>query len=345
MSKIHNAFTVLMGIPTPVVAAPMAGASGGALAAQASAAGAFGFIGAGYLTSTGIQEELSIARAQLHLSETDTLPIGVGYLGWQLEKDPSSAIDLLNVALSNRVRAIWLAFGNNIGRWIEYVRSYDASSGRNHKTLIFLPISSVDAALTAIHDWKVDILVAQGSESGGHGYRVAPPLLTLVPAVLAVLPKEGPPLLAAGGLSTGGHIASLLTLGTSGVVLGTRFLMTKESFYNEVQKKMLVAANASSTVRTMSFDLARGTLDWPEGIDGRAIYNRTVKDIDDGVDVEIVRENWDKARQNGDADRILVWAGTGVELITEIQSTQDVVWELHADMMKYLSLVSALIAT
>jgi nitronate monooxygenase len=66
MSKIHNAFTVLMGgcfhllfvmdlsevcgftgIPTPIVAAPMAGAGGGALAAQASAAGAFGFIGAG----------------------------------------------------------------------------------------------------------------------------------------------------------------------------------------------------------------------------------------------------------------------------------------------------------
>jgi nitronate monooxygenase len=143
-----------------------------------------------------------------------------------------------------------------------------------------------------------------------------------VPAVLAVLPKDGPPLLAAGGLSTGGHIASLLTLGASGVVLGTRFLMTKESFYNEAQKKMLVAANANSTVRTMAFDRARGTLDWPEGVDGRAIYNRTVKDIDDGVDVEIVRENFNRAIRNGDPERILTWAGTGVELVTEIQTAQ-----------------------
>lgn len=143
-----------------------------------------------------------------------------------------------------------------------------------------------------------------------------------MPAVLAVLPKDGPPLLAAGGLSTGGHIASLLTLGASGVVLGTRFLMTKESFYNEAQKKMLVAANANSTVRTMAFDRARGTLDWPEGVDGRAIYNRTVKDIDDGVDVEIVRENFNRAIRNGDPERILTWAGTGVELVTEIQTAQ-----------------------
>jgi len=143
-----------------------------------------------------------------------------------------------------------------------------------------------------------------------------------VPSILAVLPKDGPPLLAAGGLSTGGHVASFLALGASGVVLGTRFLMTKESFYNEVQKKMLVAADANSTVRTMAFDRARGTLDWPEGVNGRAIYNKTVEDMDDGVDVEIVRENFNKAIQIGDADRMLTWAGTGVELVTEIQTAQ-----------------------
>jgi len=140
----------------------MAGASGGALAAQTSAAGAFGFIGAGYLTSSRLQQELSLARAQLHLSESDPLPVGVGYLAWQLEKDPAYAADVLNVALSNRVQAIWLAFGNNIGRWIEYVRSYDASSGRRPRTHIFVQISSVEEARTAIWDWEVDVLVAQG---------------------------------------------------------------------------------------------------------------------------------------------------------------------------------------
>lgn len=345
MSKIHNAFTVLMGIPTPIVAAPMAGAGGGALAAQTSAAGAFGFIGAGYLTASRIQEELSLARAQLLLSDTDPLPIGVGYLAWQLEKDPASAVGLLNVSLSNRVQAIWLAFGNSIDRWIDHIRSYDASSGRAQKTLIFVQVPSAKEALIAIQDWKVDVLVAQGSESGGHGYSAAPPLLTLVPSILAVLPKDGPPLLAAGGLSTGGHVASLLTLGVSGVVLGTRFLMTKESFYNEVQKNVLVMASANDTVRTTAFDRARGTLDWPEGVNGRAIYNKTVKDVDDGADIEIVREKFNKATRDRDPGRMLVWAGTGVDLVTELQTAQDVVRELHADMMEHLSFVSTLIAT
>jgi nitronate monooxygenase len=345
MSKIHNAFTVLMGIPTPIVAAPMAGASGGALAAQASAAGAFGFIGAGYLSSSRIQEELSLARAQLLLSDTDPLPIGVGYLAWQLEKDPSTGVGLLNVSLSNKVQAIWLAFGNNIDRWIEHIRSYDASSGRENKTLIFVQVSSVKEALIAIQDWKVDVLVAQGSESGGHGYSAAPPLLTLVPSILAVLDKDGPPVLAAGGLATGGHVASLLALGASGVVLGTRFLVTKESFYNEAQKNVLITASGNMTVRTTAFDRARGTLDWPEGVDGRAVYNKTVKDVDDGVDIEIVRDKFNRATEDKDPDRMLVWSGTGVDLITEIQTTQDVVRELHTDMMEHLRFVSTLIAT
>lgn len=114
------------------------------------------------MTPSRIQDELSLARAQLLLSDEDPLPIGVGYLAWQLEKDVSSGVDLLDVSLSNRVQAIWLAFGNNINRWIEYIRSYDASSGRERKTLIFVQVSSVKEALVAVQEWKVDVLVAQG---------------------------------------------------------------------------------------------------------------------------------------------------------------------------------------
>lgn len=143
-----------------------------------------------------------------------------------------------------------------------------------------------------------------------------------MPSILAVLPHDAPPLLAAGGLSTGGHVASLLVLGVSGVVLGTRFLVTEESCYNEVQKNVLVMASGNATVRTTAFDRARGTLDWPEGVDGRAIYNKTVADVDGGVDIKTVQENFNKATQDRDPDRMLVWAGTGVDLVTEIQTAQ-----------------------
>ena len=84
---------------------------------------------------------------------------------------------------------------------------------------------------------------------------------------------NGPPLLAAGGISSGSQIASLLTLGASGVVLGTLFLLSPESLYSNAQRQALLDAESSQSVRTMAFDHARNTLGWPEGIDGRGLRN------------------------------------------------------------------------
>lgn len=137
-----------------------------------------------------------------------------------------------------------------------------------------------------------------------------------------MLPKDGPPVLAAGGLVTGGQIASLLVLGAAGAVLGTRFLMTPECLYSDAQKRALIAAKSNVTVRTMAFDHARGTLDWPAGIDGRALYNNTVKDVDDGVNMDAVREKFQEGVRKGDPDRMLVWSGMGVGLVSEIKSAE-----------------------
>ncbi len=96
------------------------------------------------------------------------LQIGVGFLCWYLEKNEPQGEKLIRVALDNRVTAIWLAFGNNLPKWIQLVRDYDATNGI--KTLIFVQLSSVEDARVAIHDWKVDVIVAQG---------FIPPVLTL----------------------------------------------------------------------------------------------------------------------------------------------------------------------
>lgn len=147
-------------------------------------------------------------------------------------------------------------------------------------------------------------------------------MFTLVSSILAALPKDGPPLLAAGGVVNGRQIASLLVLGAAGVVLGTRFLMTPESLYSDAQKEALVAAKSDMTVRTMAFDRARGTLEWPAGVDGRGLYNNTVKDVDSGVDVEIVKEKFQEGVRNSDPNRMLVWSGMGVGLISEIKGAK-----------------------
>ncbi|KIJ62004.1 hypothetical protein HYDPIDRAFT_176760 [Hydnomerulius pinastri MD-312] len=340
--SINTSLTRLLGVKTPVVAAPMAGASGGALAAQVTAAGAFGFMATGYISVERLVNELSLVRGMLNLAPSEPLPIGVGYLGWQLEESTASAEALLSAALDNHVQAIWLAFGNNLYQWITYIRSYDAEHKRSPPTTIFVQVASAKDALVAIHDWKIDVLVAQGNESGGHGYGSAPPLLTLVPSILAALPKGGPPLLAAGGLMIGSQVASLLVLGAAGAVLGTRFLMTPESQYTDAQKRALVAAKSDATVRTMAFDRARGTLGWPTGVDGRGLYNSTVKDLDSGVDIETVKAKFDDGVRNGNPDRMLVWAGTGIGLISEIKEAKEIVRELHADIVEHLKLASEL---
>lgn len=130
------------------------------------------------------------------------------------------------------------------------------------------------------------------------------------------------PILAAGGLSNGAHVASFLTLGASGAVLGTRFLLTPESRYTTAQKQALLAATNSSTVRTLTFDRARGTLEWPCGVDGRALFNDTVKDDNNGVSIASIKEKFIEGVAKDDANRMLVWAGTGVGLMTEIKDAK-----------------------
>ncbi|KAH0836581.1 NPD-domain-containing protein [Lanmaoa asiatica] len=320
----------------------MAGASGGLLAAHVTAGGGFGFLSAGYRSAESLIDELSLARGLLQLTPSDPLPIGVGYLGWQLEQSTAKPEIMLSAALDNHVQAIWLAFGNNLKEWIKFIRNYDAEHKRVCQTTIFVQVSSVEEALVASDEWKVDVLVAQGNESGGHGYHSSPPLFTLVTSILAVLPKGGPPLLAAGGLVTGSQIASFLVLGAAGAVLGTRFLMTPESLYSDAQKKALVVAKSDMTVRTMAFDRARGTLDWPAGVDGRGLYNNTVKDVESGVDIEGVKEKFKEGVRDGDPDRMLVWSGMGVGLVSEIKGAKEVVQELHDDILQRLKVASEL---
>jgi len=342
MTRLNTKLTRLLRIRTPVVSAPMAGASGGALAAHVSLGGGFGFLSAGYDSSEHFKSQVSLARSTLQRNPNDKLPIGVGFLGWQLEKPDSPVLESLAATLSENVEAVWFAFGQDLGRWIKTVRDHDEKMKKGKKTVIFVQICSIEEALVAINDWKVDVLVVQGIESGGHGANYALPLFTLLPLVLSVVPNGGPPVLAAGGLANGYQVASLLNLGASGAVLGTRFLLASESLYNDSQKQALIAAKSAASVRTMAFDHARGTLGWPHGIDGRGLWNSTVEDYEKGVDIKILQAKFTEGTRNGDADRIVVWAGTGVGLMDKIQPAEIIVEELHRQCVECLKAASLL---
>ncbi|TFK26161.1 NPD-domain-containing protein, partial [Coprinopsis marcescibilis] len=313
----------------------------GALAAQVTTAGGFGFLATGYSPTSKLRAELDIARSVVQPNEKGVLPIGVGFLGWLLDKSEATSEEQLSLVLDYHVQAIWLAFGDRLDHWVDRIRKLNEDKG-GHRVLLFIQVGSVREAEYAANILKADVVVAQGKEAGGHGSAQGLSLLTLLPSILAALSPSGTPVLAAGGLATGSHMASLLALGASGIVLGTRYLLAPESLYSDAQRKALLEAESTQSVRTMAFDEARNTLGWPKGIDGRALLNDTVADYNRGEDVHILRKKYTEAEKASDTNRTVTWAGAGVGLMTKIQSAKDITAEVHQECLDRLDAVSKL---
>lgn len=83
-----------------------------------------------------------------------------------------------------------------------------------------------------------------------------------------------------------------------------------------------MTASSESTVRTLAFDQARGTLGWPQGIDGRGVRNAIVDQFEVGLSVEELRTRVEEGTSRGDPDYMITWAGTGVGDMTEIKGAK-----------------------
>ena len=93
----------------------------------------------------------------------------------------------------------------------------------------------------------VDMLIAQGSEAGGHTGTVS--TLVLVPEVIELVAGRVP-VLAAGGIVTGGQMAAMMALGAAGAWTGSVWLTTEEAETAPATKEKMLKATASDTVRS-----------------------------------------------------------------------------------------------
>lgn len=153
----------------PIVLAPMAGASGGALAAAVHQGGGFGFIAAGHTPPGHLIKEIAVARSALSLPASAPLPLGIGLLLWRLEAphgDPALAQAFLNVVLDAKPAAIWLSFGADFGGWVKRIRGMEKERG-GPRSKIFIMIGSKEAGLEA-RGLDIDVVVAQGELSHWH---------------------------------------------------------------------------------------------------------------------------------------------------------------------------------
>jgi len=93
----------------------------------------------------------------------------------------------------------------------------------------------------------------------------------------------------------------------------------------------------------MAFDEARNTLEWPQGVDGRGLRNATVADYEAGLgDTTGRQDTYARAEKQGDAERLIVWAGTGVGNMDKISPAGEVVRELEQEAIESLERVRSM---
>src|SRR5207249_4442653 len=116
-----------------------------------------------------------------------------------------------------------------------------------------------------------DVIVAQGTEGGGHvGWMAS---MTLLPMIVDAVGST--PVVAAGGIADGRGLAAALALGAQGALLGTRFLATKESPLHPSCKQAALDSDGHDTVLAEIPDVARDNV-WP-GAMARALRNEFIE--------------------------------------------------------------------
>jgi nitronate monooxygenase len=285
------------------------------LSLAVSNAGGFGILGGGYGNADWLARELQpLADAK----QARALRFGVGFITWSLAKQPQ----LLDQALAARPDAVWLSFGDP-SPFVDKIKAADA--------LLICQVQSVEMARQAVAK-GADIIVAQGSEAGGHG--IACGSIALVPAVVDAV-GHNIPVAMAGGVGDGRALAAALMLGAQGVVLGTRFYVSEEAAGHPDAKARIVAATGDDTVRGVVFDISRRNV-WPAPYTGRCLMNNHAREWT-GRELELMRHmhevapRYRAAQERGDFDVAAVIAGEVAGLIYDVPPAADIVERIVAE--------------
>lgn len=298
---IPTRLTERLGIRHPIVCAPMDIVAGGRLAAAVSAAGGLGMLGGGYGDDDGwLSRELQAAGNQR---------IGCGFITWSLRQAPHR----LDTVIAHKPLAIFLSFDDP-----EPFASRIKAAG----ITLFCQIQTRADAERAI-EIGTDVIVAQGTEAGGHGGGRA--LSTLVPEVADLIAGRAPATLlcAAGGISDGRGLAAALMLGADGVVVGTRFWASKEALVHENLHKAALAAKGDDTVRQSVLDIVRQR-DWPQRFTGRVLRNALIaewqgREADLKADPAAAVARYRQAQASMDPSVVATIVGEGVGIIDAIE--------------------------
>jgi nitronate monooxygenase len=301
---LHTYLTDTLGLRYPIIGAPMAGVAGGKLAGAISRAGGLGMIGIGSETAvTFLDSEANIARA-----DGDGV-FGIGLMLWAVERRP----ELLDAAIAACPTVLSLSFGD-VAPYAERVH--------NHGILIATQVNSIEDARAA-EAAGADLIVAQGTEAGGHTGQVG-----TLPLLQMVLETVRTPVVAAGGIASARGLAAVLAAGAAGAWMGTAFLASPEGAGGDQARSKVTAARETETVLTHVFDRVQGTA-WPPRYPGRALRNRFSDAWHRRAD-EVARnaeatETYRAAREARNYDTAVIYAGQAVGLVERVRPAEEVV--------------------
>jgi nitronate monooxygenase len=305
---LYTEFTELFGIAHPIALAPMGGSAGGALAAAVSEGGGLGLVGGGYGDRDWVERELEIVTGRTQK------PWGVGFLSW------AASPEIVRRTLEFGPDAVMLSFGDPAPL---------AAPVLDSDALLIIQVTDLAEARQAA-GLGADVIVAQGTEAGGHGGRRG--TLPFVPAVVDLVAPV--PVLAAGGIADGRGVAAALVLGAAGALVGTRFQASSEALVDPAVAKAIIDGSGEDTERSRVLDVARGAA-WPERYPGRTLRNDFLDEWR-GKEAELARdedarERFRAAADRGDLSAAPVWASEAIDLITAIAPAADLLGQLAAE--------------
>jgi nitronate monooxygenase len=330
---IRNRLIELLDISCPVIQAPMAGGGDTAkLVSAVSNAGGIGFIGASYLTPEQIIERGREVRQQT------SRPFGINLfaplprpsaddtfiaraiekispyfeeLGLPLPAPPklpaSNFDDLLAASLETEATVFSFAFG---------LLPPGAMVAVKRRGLFVAGTATTVKEAQALADQKVDAVIAQGSEAGGHRGTFATAFesgmigsISLIPQVVNAVSV---PVIASGGVMDGRGIAAALALGASAVQMGTAFLTCEEAGIAAAYKDAILQSGEEQTEVTRAFS----------GRPARGIQNRVLLDYKDMPDSilpfplqnGLTRPLRAEATKQNRAEYLSLWAGQGLRM-------------------------------
>lgn len=306
MRITQNSIAELCRAQYPIFLGGMAGISGPPLVAAVANAGAVGILGGLRLPPLMLRKWIRETRSLTNM------PFGVNLV--PSFGGPEVFEAQFQVLLEERPRILSLFYAEDYVDMIS--RAKDAG------LVVMVQVGTAKLAQMAI-DRGADIIVAQGSESGGHLNRGTIGLLSLLPSLIAV--SKGRPVVAAGGIVDRNDVRAVMGLGASGVLVGTAFVATEESNAHILYKEKIVAATVDDTEYRTGYSFG-----WKYGTPHRVIPNH---------------DKWNLLRYIGGGARVFdnpkmakklsLYAGQGVGKIKNIVPASARVAELASGLPSY----------